>query len=327
VLGFNYRTDKMEDYHHRFPNQPILGTETGSTVSTRGAYVHLDARHVSVAYDREHPWWASTAEEWQTIAATRPYIAGGFIWTGFDYRGEPTPFNTWPSVASYFGAMDSCGFAKDNFYYYRAWWRPEPQLHLLPHWTWPGREGQEIEVWCHSNLDRVDLFLNGRPLGSRTVTPGRHVEWKVAYAPGVLEARGFKGGKQVLTDRRETAGPPAFIELTPDRAALAADREDVAVIEARIVDARGRPVPDADALITFEIVSGDGAVIGVGNGDPTSLEPDRATSRKAFHGLAMAVLQAGGTPGPLRLRATAPGLKPAETVLQLTPAPTRLGRV
>ncbi|HEX7760962.1 MAG TPA: beta-galactosidase GalA [Caulobacteraceae bacterium] len=328
VLGFNYRTDKMEDYHRRFPAQPILGTETGSTVSTRGAYVHDDAKHVVVAYDREHPWWASTAEEWWAIAATRPYIAGGFIWTGFDYRGEPTPFNRWPSVASYFGVMDSCGFAKDNFYYYRAWWRPEPQLHLLPHWTWPGREGQEIEVWCHSNLERVELFLNGRAMGARDVARNRHVEWKVPYQPGVLEARGYKHGKWIMTDRRETAGPAVRIVLTPDRATIAADREDISVIEARVVDAKGRLVPKADHLITFEVESGPGsgaAIIGVGNGDPTSLEPDRADRRRAFNGLAMAVLQSGSADGAVRVRANAPGLVGGAAVIRMESSAPRAG--
>jgi beta-galactosidase len=322
VLGFNYRTDKMEAYHQRVPGQPIIGSETGSTVSTRGAYVHDDARHVAVAYDREFPWWASTAESWWTIVAERPYIAGGFIWTGFDYRGEPTPFNKWPSVASYFGAMDSCGFPKDNYYYYRAWWRPEPLLHLLPHWTWPGREGQEIEVWCHSNLDRVELFLNGRPLGSRDVPRNRHAEWKVAYQPGVLEAHGFKNGKLVARERRETAGPAARLLLKADRPALAADTEDCAVVSVSVVDAAGRPVPTADNLVSFAL-TGDGAIIGVGNGNPTSLEPDRASQRKAFNGLAMAIVQAGGRPGPMEIVATSPGLKSARLVLNSGPATRR----
>ncbi|MEJ0058533.1 MAG: glycoside hydrolase family 2 TIM barrel-domain containing protein [Terricaulis sp.] len=152
VLGFNYRTHLMEEYHARVPGQPIIGSETASTVSTRGEYARDDARHILPAYDREHPWWATTSEFWWKIVATRPYIAGGFIWTGFDYRGEPTPFNQFPSISSYFGVLDTCGFEKDNFYYYKAWWSPEPLLHLLPHWNWAGREGQEIEVWAHSNL-------------------------------------------------------------------------------------------------------------------------------------------------------------------------------
>ncbi|MDP1631688.1 MAG: beta-galactosidase GalA [Caulobacter sp.] len=314
VLGFNYRIDQMAAYHQKVPGQPILGSEAGSTVSTRGAYVHDDKRHVSVAYDREHPWWASTAEAWWTLAAASPYIAGGFIWTGFDYRGEPTPFNQWPSVASYFGVMDSCGFPKDNYYYYRAWWRPEPLLHLFPHWTWPGREGEAIEVWCHSNLDRVELLLNGRSLGARDVVRNRHVAWSVPYAPGVLEARGWKDGRLVATERRETAGPPARITLTADRNRIAADAEDVSVITASVVDAAGRPVPGADSLVRFEL-AGPGAVIGVGNGDPTSLEPDRASQRRLFNGLAMAIVQSDGRPGKLRIKAVADGLKVGEITL------------
>ena len=322
VLGFNYRVPQMEPYHGKVPGQPILASEAGSTVSTRGAYVHDDKAHVSVAYDREHPWWASTAEAWWTIAAERPYIAGGFIWTGFDYRGEPTPFSRWPSVASYFGVMDSCGFPKDNYFYYRAWWDPAPLLHLFPHWTWPGREGQDIEVWCHSNLDRVELILNGRSLGSKDVVRNRHLQWTVPYAPGVLEARGWKDGKLVLTERRETAGPPAALRLSADRTRIAADGEDVSVITVEVVDAKGRPVPDADHLVRFE-VAGPGRVIGVGNGDPTSHEPDRASRRRLFHGLAMAVVQADGKAGKLTVKAAADGVASASLKLEVLPATAR----
>jgi beta-galactosidase len=307
VLGFNYRTHLMEDYHRRFPNQPILGSETGSTVSSRGAYVRDNARHILPAYDREHPWWATTAEFWWNIVADRPYIAGGFIWTGFDYRGEPTPFNLWPSNSSYFGVMDLCGFPKDNFYYYQAWWTEQPVLHLFPHWNWAGKEGQEIEVWCHTNLDRVELYLNGAAVGARDVTRNRHVEWRVPYAPGVLEARGYKGGRLVLTHRRETTGAAARIVLSADRAQLSADGEDALVIAAEMQDARGRVVPTADNQIRFSL-SGPAAVIGVGNGDPTSLEPDKADVRRAFNGLCMAIVQAERRAGEIVVRASSPGL-------------------
>lgn len=320
VLGFNYRVPQMEGYHARFPDQPILGSETGSTVSTRGEYV-LDAeRHIVPAYDREHPWWASTAEEWWTIAAERPYIAGGFIWTGFDYRGEPTPYNRWPSVGSYFGAMDSCGFPKDNYWYYRAWWRPEPLLHLFPHWNWEGREGQDVEVWVHSNLDRVELFLNGRTLGARDVVRNRHLAWSVPYAPGVLEARGWKDGRVVATQRRETAGAPAALRLTVDRERLFADGEDVAMLAVSAVDARGRLCPRADDAVIFEI-TGDARVIGVGNGNPVSHEPDRADRRRLFNGLAQAIVQTGRRGGPITVTARAEGLRPA--VLRLDARTTR----
>lgn len=314
VRGFNYRTHLMEGYHARMPNQPIYGSETGSTVCTRGEYERDNARHILPAYDREHPWWATTAEFWWTIIDSQPYNAGGFIWTGFDYRGEPTPFNVFPSISSYFGVMDTCGFPKDNYFYYRAWWRDEPQLHLLPHWNWAGREGQEIEVWCHTNLDRVELYLNGAPLGARDVERNRHVEWRVRYAPGVLEARGFKNGAQVATARRETAGPAARIVLTADRTEVLADGEDCAVLSVEIQDAQGRPVPKADNAIAFA-VSGPGAVIGVGNGNPTSLEPDKASARRAFNGLCAAIVQSEKRAGRIRVTATSPGLQSASVSL------------
>lgn len=300
----------MEPYHARFPDQPILGSETGSTVQTRGEYIRDDARHIVPAYDTEHPWWASTAEDWWTLAAERPYIAGGFIWTGFDYRGEPTPFNRWPSVASYFGAMDSCGFPKDNYWYYRAWWRPEPMVHLFPHWNWEGREGQAIPVWVHANVDRVELFLNGRSLGSKDVVPNRHLEWSVPWAPGVIEARGYKDGRALPPVRRETTGPAARIELTADRLRLHADGQDVAMLAVRTLDARGRPAPRAASPITFE-VTGPGRIIGVGNGNPTSHEPDRATTRLTFNGLAQAILQTERAGGDIAVTARGPGLRPA----------------
>jgi beta-galactosidase len=315
VLGFNYRTHLMEEYHRRVPGQPIIGSETASTVSTRGEYTRDDARHILPAYDREHPWWATTSEFWWKIVAARPYIAGGFIWTGFDYRGEPTPFNQFPSISSYFGVLDTCGFEKDNFYYYKAWWSPEPQLHLLPHWNWAGREGQEIEVWAHSNLDRVEFFVNGVSAGSRDVERNGHVEWRVPYAPGAIEARGYKDGRLALTNRRETTGAPARVVLRADRPRIAADGEDCAVITAEIQDARGRMVPTANNQVTFSL-GGRGAIIGVGNGDPTSLEADKASERKAFNGLCMAIAQAGKRAGALTVHATSPGLTSGAVTVQ-----------
>ena len=319
VVGFNYRTDKIEAFHQRFPAVPTMGTETGSTVSTRGAYVNDAAAHVVRAYDTEHPWWASTAEAWWSIAATRPYIAGGFIWTGFDYRGEPTPFAQFPSISSYFGVLDTCGFPKDNYHYYRAWWRPGlPQVHLLPHWTWPGREGQPIEVWAHGNCDEVELVLNGRSLGRKPMPRNGHLAWSVPYAPGRIEAHGLTKGRRVATSVRETAGVAAAVRLNADRRIVKADGDDVVMLRAEIVDARGRPVPDADTQLAFEC-SGDARVIGVGNGNPTSLEPDVATRRRAFHGLAQAIVCVGSRAGPFAVAVTGEGLKGAS--LRITAMP------
>jgi beta-galactosidase len=324
AIGFNYRTDKIEAFHAAHPDIPVYGSETGSTVSTRGAYANDAAAHIVRAYDTEHPWWASTAESWWTIAAARPYIAGGFIWTGFDYRGEPTPHAQFPSISSYFGVLDTCGFPKDNYFFYRAWWRPAvPIVHLLPHWTWPGRDGQPIEVWVHGNCAEVELLLNGRSLGRKPMPRNGHLAWMVPYAPGRLEARGLDRGRRIAQDIRDTVGAPARIELVADRRLVAASGDDVAVLKAMIVDACGRPVPDADHAIRFTVV-GDGEVIGVGNGNPTSLEPDHASARRAFHGLAQAIVRAGTKGGPIAIRATADGLGDGRVTLLARSAARRV---
>ncbi|UAL11769.1 beta-galactosidase GalA [Caulobacter segnis] len=315
VQGFNYRHEKMDDFHARFPNMPIIGSESASVVTTRGEYVRDEAKSYVPAYDTDHPWWATTAEKWWSHAAERPWMAGGFIWTGFDYRGEPTPFNRWPSISSHFGAFDTCGFPKDNYFYYRAWWRSEPLLHLLPHWNWEGREGQPVAVWAHSNCDKVELFLNGKSQGVREVKANHHVEWSVLYAPGVIEAHGYRSGKVILLQRRETAGAPAALRLTTDRSKLKADGQDVAILKVEVVDAKGRLVPRADTLVRFEL-SGEVDVIGVGNGNPTSHEPDVAAQRKAFNGLLQAIVRTRrNQAGRARVVAVADGLKSASLEL------------
>ena len=320
VLGGNYRTDQLPAYHARDPKKPLIGTETGSTVSTRGVYVRDKASGYCVAYDTEFPWWASTAEAWVSVVEKHAFIGGGFVWTGFDYRGEPTPFNTWPNVASQFGIVDSCGFPKDNFYYYKAWWGREPVLHLFPHWNWT--VGQKVNVWCHSNLDRVELFVNGQSQGVRDVVPYNHVEWDVVYAPGSIEARGYKNGRLVSTVRRETTDAPSQILLSVDRSAISADGEDVCVITATIADAQGRMVPSASHLIAFAL-SGPGALIGVGNGDPKSHEPDKASSRSAFNGLCAAIVQAAKSPGEIAITATSPGLQSGMVIVRTEPVKLR----
>lgn len=320
VLGCNYFLDDIDAFHAQHPGQPMIGTETASTVCTRGIYAHDEERRYVSAYDAEFPKWASTAERWWKFYDARPFLAGGFVWTGFDYRGEPTPFHGWPNTLSNFGIMDSCGFPKDNYYYYRSWWRPEePTLHLFPHWNWAGREGQPVEVWCHSNLDAVELLLNGVSQGRRTVERAGHVAWTVPYAPGVIEAYGYRDGRRVLTSRRETTGATAALRLSVDRPALAADGVDVAVISVAVVDDQGRVVPQADTMVRFT-ARGDAALIGVGNGNPTSLEPDHAPQRRAFNGLCCALVQAGTTTGSVRVTADAEGLAPGWIDITLTPA-------
>jgi beta-galactosidase len=309
VQGCNYNNLAIDDFHQEFPRQPMIGTETASTVSTRGIYKNDYVKGYVSAYDVNYPVWAATAEGWWKVYAARPFLAGGFAWTGFDYRGEPTPYE-WPCINSHFGIMDTCGFPKDNYFYYQAWWGSKPVLHLFPHWNWPGQEGQEIDVWVHSNLDSVELLLNGKKLGAQDVPRNSHLAWKVKYKPGAIEARGFRGGKHVWTARRETAGPPAKLVLRPDRARIAADGEDVSMVSVEVLDHEGRLAPTADNEIIFS-VSGNGRLIGVGNGDPSSHESDKGAQRRAFNGLCMAIVQAMKQPGELTLRVSSPQLEPA----------------
>jgi beta-galactosidase len=319
VRGFNYSEKGIDAYHKHLPNQPSMGSETASTVSTRGIYANDKEKGYVSAYDLNFPPWAATAERWWKFYAERPFLAGGFAWTGFDYRGEPTPYG-WPCISSHFGIIDTCGFPKDNYFYYQAWWGSKPVLHLFPHWNW--KEGQEVSVWCHSNLDRVELFLNGRSLGAQNVVKNMHLEWKVKYAPGTIEARGYQGGQQVLTAKRETTGAPARIVLRPDRTRISADGEDVSMVAAEVVDGQGRIVSVAANEITFS-VAGNGRLIGVGNGDPSSHESDKANRRKAFNGLCMAIVQASRQDGVLKITASSPGLEGASATLECAPAKPR----
>jgi beta-galactosidase len=321
VQGCNYSDGKIDDFHQKLPKQPMIGTETASTVCTRGVYENDKERGYVSAYDLNFPPWAATAETWWKDYDSRPFLAGGFAWTGFDYRGEPTPYN-WPCISSHFGIMDSCGFPKDNFFYYQAWWGSKPVLHLFPHWNWAGKEGQQISVWCHSNLDSVELFLNGASLGAKNVEKNSHVEWKVKYAPGVIEARGTKGGRVVQTEKRETTGAPAGLRLHPDRMKIAADGEDVSVVNVEVVDASGRVMPIASNEVSFR-VAGPGRIIGVGNGDPSCHEPDKGEKRSAFNGLCMAIVQALKDPGEIRVEASAAGLAGASAVIQAESATPR----
>lgn len=271
VMGYNYMGNGDIDAHQkRFPNQPGMGTEEGSTFATRGIYIDNPQRQHAAAYDKKpRPSFYSIEEGWQ-FYASRPYLAGMFIWTGFDYRGEPTPYG-WPSVTSYFGMMDLCGFPKDNVYYLRSWWQDKPVLHILPHWNWKGREGEAIDVRVYSNCDEVELFLNRKSLGRQFMKPNSHLQWKVPYAAGKLEAIAYRGGKKILTDQRTTSGEATQISLSAHKGTLLANSEDIAMITVSVADKNNQTVPIAENGISFSI-SGPGKIIGVGNGDPSSLE-------------------------------------------------------
>jgi beta-galactosidase len=273
VRGWNYHVGReMDAYHRDHPAQPNVGTEQASTVSTRGIYANDKQRGYVSAYDDNAPSWATTTERWWSYFADRPWLSGGFVWTGFDYRGEPTPYS-WPCINSHFGILDTCGFPKDNFYYYQSWWTTNLVLHLLPHWNWPGREGQIIRVDALSNCQEVELFLNGQSLGKHAMKRNSKLSWQVPYAPGTLSATGYNGGRVVTETKVETTGEPAALQLTPNRSTLAADGRDAAVFTVSVTDAQGRPVPTAGNKVRFTL-NGAGKILGVGNGDPSCHEPD-----------------------------------------------------
>ncbi|HEU5397566.1 MAG TPA: DUF4982 domain-containing protein, partial [Verrucomicrobiae bacterium] len=288
VRGWNYHVGpQMDRYHAAHPDQPKIGTEQGSVVSDRGIYGNDPKRGYVTAYDLPRKGYGSdTAESWWSYFDARPWLSGAFVWTGFDYRGEPTPY-WWPCINSHFGILDTCGFPKDAFYYYQSWWTTNTVLHLLPHWNWPGKEGQEISVWAYSNCKRVELFLNGKSLGQQAMTKDSHLEWSVKYEPGTLSAKGYDdAGKLIAETRVETTGAAARIQLTPDRKTIDADGEDVSVFTVSAVDAQGRAVPTAQNKINFAI-EGAGRIIGVGNGDPSCHEPDVSVPATPSHNIAV----------------------------------------
>jgi len=309
IIGFNYNLKFPDGFHKQNPKRAVYGSETSSAISTRGEYATDPLRNTVNSYDGVVPW-GETPEEWWTFYGTREWEAGGFAWTGFDYRGEPTPYG-WPSINSQFGIVDMCGFPKDYFYYYKAWWRKEPSLHVFPHWNWHGREGDEIAVWVYSNLDEVELLVNGSSLGRQKVPHLGHLQWKAKYAPGVLEARGYKDGQAVLSEKRETTGPATSIRLTADRQEINADGEDVAMLKVEALDKEGRPVPIANNKIAFTI-SGPGKLIGVGNGDPNCLESDKEPRRSLFNGLAQVIIQSTKRPGAIHVVASKDGWEGAD---------------
>ena len=314
LQGCNYNPGAYDNFHKALPFKPMFGSETASEVGTRGEYVNDAAKGYVSAYSVNAPSWAQTSEvAWKAIAE-RPFVAGGFVWTGFDYKGEPTPY-AWPCVNSHFGIMDECGFPKDAYYYYQSWWGDKPVVHVFPHWNWPGQEGKPIDVWVHSNAVKVKLTLNNVSLGVKNMPRNGHLQWTVPYAPGRLTATGYDAnGKILATDAVETTGVPIQIKLRPDRVTMNADGEDVILITAAFLDAKGRVVPYANGNVTFT-ANGAGVVVGVGNGDPSDHDPDRAAHRKAFHGLCLAVVQAKERGGKITFTANAPGLKSAVVTL------------
>lgn len=307
ILGVNYNYEDFDILHREYPGKMLFGSEIGSNLECRGVY-HTNQHTAHLTS------YMAPDDSWQPLGS-RQFVAGGFYWTGFDYRGETTPFG-WPEINSNFGFLDMCGFPKDQAYYWKAWWKPtEALVHIFPHWNWPGKEGRTVPVWCFSNCDQVELFLNGRSLGKKDMPRFRHLQWDdVVYEPGRLEARGYRNGRVVARKVVETTGAPAAIKLMPDRTRLVADGQDTVPIAVAVVDAHGRIVPTADNKISFD-VRGSGTNAGVGNGDPACHEPNQANYRSAFKGYCMVLARAAQSAGIIDVVASSEGLANASVRL------------
>ncbi len=328
VQGFNYQLSQLDTYHAGNPDAPIIGTETSSQITDRGIYTNDAVNGYLWGYDLNPVSWGETAEAWWQCYAARPWSSGGFCWTGFDYRGEPTPYG-WPCINSHFGILDTCGFPKDLFYYYQANWTFKPVLHVFPHWNW-STPGQPINVWAFGNCQAVELFTNGVSLGRQTLNVQGHVEWdNVPYASGTLQAIGYNNGVAVITNTVVTTGAPAAIALWPDRSTILADGRDVSVVTVAVLDSQGRVMPIASNLVNFAISGG--AIIGVGNGNPSSQEADKGSSqRTVFNGLAEVIIQSTNQSGAIMLSASSSGLTSTNitiTAAASLPAPAAPGGV
>ncbi|MGA2406386.1 MAG: beta-galactosidase GalA [Bacteroidales bacterium] len=316
VVGYNYGQRKLQYVKDRakYPQRKMFVTETTSFISTRGEYEDNRAKcYVSNFGTWDPNWGFLPGEDWQHIVLY-PYLGGMFVWTGFDYRGEPTLY-LWPRVSSHFGIMDICGFPKDGYFAYKAAWTNEPVVHVFPHWNCAGKEGQSIKVRCYTNCEEVELFLNGKSQGKKKAVSFNKLDWEIVYNPGKLEARGYKGGKVVTKEVTETTLDPSQIALISDCHTLKADGCDVAVIRVLIKDSKGRVVPIADNLVKFSI-EGPGRIIGTGNGNPTSHEPDKASQQLAFNGYCLVLVQTNKEAGVIRLKATSDKLKGDEVILK-----------
>lgn len=323
IIGFNYHENNWVNFHEKFPNQKLIITESTSGLMSRGYYeMPSDSMniwpdrwdkpfdrpvHHCSSYDNCHVPWGSTHEDTWRLVKNYDHISGVYLWTGFDYLGEPTPF-WWPSRSSYFGVIDLAGFPKDVYYMYQSEWTNKDVLHIFPHWNW--KEGQTVDIWAYfNNADEVELFLNGLSLGKKAKEKDvYHVFWRVPFHKGTLKAVSYKDGKEVLTREVKTTGDPISIRLTADRQTIKADGKDLSFITVEALDAEGNPVPVADNLINFTI-EGDGFIAGTDNGDPTDPNSLKKPSRKLFSGKALVVVQSHKKAGRITLKAISPNLK------------------
>ncbi|HEX6466732.1 MAG TPA: glycoside hydrolase family 2 TIM barrel-domain containing protein [Terriglobales bacterium] len=317
ILGMNYHNSEFAKVHSEFPGLMIYGSEDINAKSSRGTHETSRETGLCSAYgDGPTPNTYAGGEPWQSWApvAENSFVAGEFIWTGFDYRGEPNPFS-WPAVTSQTGAMDLCGFPKAVYHYWKAAWEPRPSVYAFPDWNFPkSAVGQNVRVRVFSNCDQVELSLNGKSLGTQPMPRNQYLEWQVPYAPGRLVAIGSNHGHEAARYTVQTTGAPVALRLIAEVRSLAANGEEVAPIRVEVVDAQGRIVPDADNLVKFS-VSGAGTLAGVANGNPASHEPNVAAQRKSFHGLCMVLVRATDHPGSITIRAESDGLTAARLVL------------
>ena len=317
LAGYNYFPYMYDSGHSGHPEWKMYGSETSSAVRSRGIYktptnknILTDSDTQCSSYDNSVVSWGNSAESSYNEINKRSYMAGEFVWTGFDYIGEPTPYE-WPAKSSYFGIVDTCGFPKDIYYFYQSKWTSKPMVHILPHWNWAN--GTNVEVWAYSNCDKVELFLNGTSLGSKSMGSSGHLTWSVPWASGKLQAKGTKGGV-VVYDEVVTAGAPSKVVLKPDRTSVKSDGKDLVYIETNIGDANGVTVPTATNTVNFSI-AGPGVIVGVDNGNPISTEPYKANSRKAFSGKCLVIVQTTKNSGDIVVTASSSGLASASVTI------------
>jgi beta-galactosidase len=326
VVGMNYQTLNYDKIHETYPNTPITSSEDASAFMVRGEYVTNKKLCLHDSYDTQAASWGTTHRNGWKLVNERPFLAGCFIWTGFDYRGEPQPYS-WPAAGASFGIMDQCGFPKAAFYLRQAQWLEKPVLQLIPHWNWPTDSiGKPIKIMALTNAAKVKLLLNGKLVEEKAVDKYEMVDWKVPYKPGTIEAIGFdKAGKEVSRFKAETTGQPVRLQLIADRSAINGDGHDAIPITVQALDAKGRAVPTANIPVEFEI-SGAGSIIGLGNGNPNSHEAEKGTKRKLFNGLAQVIVQSNfDSKGSIILMAKSAGLKSTQITIpvnEVVPIPS-----
>ena len=330
VIGYNYHNQNVPSVPRLFPGKPFIITESVSALMTRGFYEmpsnqmmtrparwdrpYYNPTFSCSAYDNVCTPWGSHHEENLIFLNSQPFVAGQYIWTGFDYIGEPTPYG-WPARSSYFGIVDLAGFPKDIYYLYQSEWTDTPVLHLFPHWNW--EPGQQIDMWCYyNNADEVELYINGVSQGIRSKDADHlHVVWNVTFEPGTVKVVARRNGVETASQEIHTAGEPAQIRLTPDRSTISSNGTDLSFVTVEILDKDGNLCPNAENLVEFAI-DGKGFIAGVDNGSPISLERFKDNKRKAFYGKCLVVLQNNGKKGDIKLKAESEGLKHAQTVIK-----------